>query len=63
VKLKSPARDRVCVVHCVHLEGEANLPIIVEATRSLCFAFRIGQGWQEHPGQNGNDGNDHEELD
>jgi hypothetical protein len=39
------------------------LPQIVEARDAFAGFLGAAQGWQQHGGQNGNDGNDHQQFD
>jgi hypothetical protein len=45
------------------MEGNADLFLIVEAFDGVCFLFRFGNGRQEEPAEDGDDSDDHEQLD
>ena len=57
------SRERVVVIVRVELKEDADLSEAIEAVSSLSLGFRLGQRWQEHASQNGDDGDDNEELD
>lgn len=46
----------------IHFPGEGELTEIVHALRALGFLFGLGQGWQKHGGQDGDNCDDDEEL-
>ena len=45
------------------MEGQLELLQVVHAGDALGLRLRLGQGGQEHAGQNGNDRNDHQKFD
>ena len=45
------------------MPGEGELLAVVDTTDALSLGLRLRQSRQEHPGQNGNDGDDHQEFD
>ena len=55
--------QEVVVVHRVHLPGQNQLLLVARAGCTGGFRFRLGQGRQEHTGQNRDDGNDDQQLD
>ena len=46
----------------VKLHEEPDLFQVVQATDLLAFAFGLGQCWQQHSGQDGDDGNDDQQF-
>ncbi len=56
-----PGKHLVVIVH-VHRVGESPLFQVVEAGDLLGLGFGLGQCGQQHRGQNGNDGNDHQQF-
>lgn len=54
---------KVIVIHGKHSEGESDLFEVADALDFLCFGFGFGQGGKEHPGENGDDGDNDQQLD
>ena len=58
------APSRVCrlvvVVRGIQMTRQEDLLHVVEIDRLLGLVFGFRQSWQKQPGQNGNDGNDHQ---
>ena len=55
--------DRLAGVGVVHDAGERDLAQVTSALDLLGLGFRGGQGGQEHPRQDRNDGDHHEKFD
>ncbi len=56
-------RKSLVVVIQIHVKGNAPLPEIAEAGGAVGMLAGSGQRRQEHAGENGDDGNHHEEFD
>ena len=55
---------RKCVlIIAIHVPAELELAIIIEAGDLLPLGFGLTQGRQQHGGENGDDGNDHQQFD
>src|SRR5262245_1426510 len=54
--------QRVAVVIGIHVIGEILLLLIGNAFYRLRLDFGAGQRGQQHPGENGNDGNNYEQF-
>ena len=63
VEFKSPSGEDISEIVGVEMISQADLPVIVQTTRGLGFAFGAGKRWQEHSGKNGDDRDDHEKFD
>jgi hypothetical protein len=57
------SRKGVAVLVRIELHEDANLPQVVQAGDAIGFAFGSAQSRQQHRRQDGNDGNDDEQLD
>ena len=57
------AREFIVVIALVHVVGQHQLLGVVHTEDALSFGFSLGQRGQEHACQNGDDGDDHQELD
>src|SRR5260221_36591 len=56
-------REQAAVVFDVQLQGELELFEIVHALHPVCRFLGSRQSWQEHRGKNGNNSDDHQQLD
>jgi len=61
--LGSAVRKPLTVVVGVHVRGEEELALVIQATGALGSLFGPRQGRQEERGQDGDDGDDHEQFD
>jgi len=61
--IKQGGWQPVMVAVRVHGQTQTELPQIVGATDSLSLVFCIGQRWQQQGCQDGDDGNDNQQLD
>ena len=43
--------------------GQEQLLLIIDANRSMSFFFRLGENWQQHTREDGNDRDDNQQLD
>jgi len=57
------AGKNALIVIDIHERAQGQLFIVVEATDLGGLGFSFAQGRQEHRGQNGDDGDDHEQFD
>ena len=57
------AEQRVVVLVGVEQERERQLLRVVHAGDALALRLRLGEGRQEHARQDGDDGDDHQQLD
>ena len=55
-------RELVVIVHDIQRSGQAHLLEIVFALRGDSLRLGLGQGGQQHRSQNGDDGDDHQQL-
>ena len=55
-------RELVVVVHDIQRSGQAHLLEVVLALRGDSLRLGLGQGGQQQRRQNGNDGDDHQQL-
>ena len=55
-------RELVVIVHDIQRGGQAHLLEVVFALRGNGLRLGLGQGRQQQRSQNGNDGNDHQQL-
>ncbi len=53
---------KVMVIAAVNLQGDALLPQVTGANGPAAPFLGLGQGWQQHGGKDGNDCNDHQQL-
>ena len=53
----------VIVIGGIDHVGNGELSKVVQACRAVGCRFRLGKRWHEHARQNGNDGDDHQQLD
>ena len=58
----APVRKMIFVIAKVNDEGDADLFQVGEADRLLPFLFRTGERWQQQRSQNGDNGDDHQQL-
>lgn len=56
-------RQKIVVIGGVHGHCQRDLLVVIDAMGSRRPVFCFRQRWQEHRGQNGNDGDDHLQLD
>ena len=63
IKVVPVSGEVVFVVVGVEVHVEADLAEVVEAVDALAFFFGFGKGGQKHAGQNGDDGNHHQQFD
>ncbi len=63
IKVVPVSGEIVFVVVGVKVHVEADLAEVVEAVDALAFFFGFGEGGQEHAGQNGDDGDYHQQFD
>ena len=56
-------RHEILVVGGVHRIAQVLLFLVAHAAGGVGLDLRLGQGRQEHPGQDGDDGDDHQQLD
>jgi len=55
-------RELVVIVHDIQRGGQAHLLEVVFALRGDSLRLGLGQGGQQHRSQNGDDGDDHQQL-
>lgn len=60
---RSAAGKYIIVVVQIHRHSQAQLLVIIDATRPSCFGFCFGEGREQHGCENRNDCNDHEQFD
>src|SRR4030095_14715164 len=53
----------VVIVGAVHVTGQEDLLDVIDINRVLGLVFCFGERGQEHPGEDGNNGNDDEQFD
>jgi hypothetical protein len=53
---------KITAVNDIHLKGQPQLPVVGQTLNRQSFCLGFGQHRQKHRGQDGNDGNNHEQF-